>query len=571
MADLNERDQLFISYSHSDEQWLEHFRLMLEPVQKVCALEIWSDKNIKPGENWKEDIENAISRAKVALLLVSDAFLASNFIQNSELPMILNNHAKGGLRIYWVSVGPALVEYSPLSNLQAAYQIKTSLTEIHDAGEQKRIIANICRQIANELGQYSSVDRSSRKTFMENLQESLKSEIEIIKEIGAGDFSFVYHGKRMHDGQEVAVKAIVTSPLQTWAIERFEEHIQKARILANPCFIKIFEVKLREAPHILVMEKINDSTLRDMMRDCVRLAPHRVSSILYQIATALSEAHQAGLIYGSLRPCNMYLREDDVVRIPAVDLSNELVRFERMRGVVVTSYEMLTYMIPELYVGNTLTHKSDQYFLGLLALELLNGTPPVRINCTSDFEAKRKFFDDPRQSFESWRADDPGLTRVIVKLLSKNPDQRWPTMASVASMLKSVSNQGGWEDPLEALVKESYNKYCKGNFYKLFYNQFFKLNPDTQKFFMNISMRRQYRMLDEAVAQLINFRVGPEPTVLSRTARSHERLGLGEKHYKDFSHAFIATLQAVGEDDEDTLNAWRCLFARGTEYMLRRD
>jgi hypothetical protein len=44
--------------------------------------------------------------------------------------------------------------------------------------------------------------------------------------------------------------------------------------------------------------------------------------------------------------------------------------------------------------------------------------------------------------------------------------------------------------------------------------------------------------------------------------------GLKEKHYRDFGAAFIETLAAAGEDDEDTLNAWRCLFRRGTDYML---
>jgi hemoglobin-like flavoprotein len=169
-----------------------------------------------------------------------------------------------------------------------------------------------------------------------------------------------------------------------------------------------------------------------------------------------------------------------------------------------------------------------------------------------------------------WRSDEPGLARVIARMLKKNPDERWSTMASVARMLGSVGDQGGWEDPVESLVKESYRQYCAGMtaFYKDFYSRLFRISPDTEEVFAKISMRRQYRMVDEAVALLTNFRVAPEPTALSRTARSHTKLGLKEKHYRDFSAAFIETLKAAGEDDEDTLNAWRCLFRRGTEYML---
>jgi len=70
--------------------------------------------------------------------------------------------------------------------------------------------------------------------FADKLENSLKSEIELTKEIDAGGFSFVYYGRRVRDGQEVAVKAVVLSPLQSWAADSFENHIQKARILSNP-------------------------------------------------------------------------------------------------------------------------------------------------------------------------------------------------------------------------------------------------------------------------------------------------------------------------------------------------
>ncbi|MGZ8323355.1 MAG: toll/interleukin-1 receptor domain-containing protein, partial [Rhodoplanes sp.] len=132
MVDANVRDQLFISYSHRDEQWLDDFRIMLAPVQKSGCLELWCDKDIEPGESWNEKIEKAISRAKVALLLVSDTFLASDFIRNSELPIILRYHTERGLRIYWVLLEPCLIEQTPLCQMQATHPIKTSLSEIND-------------------------------------------------------------------------------------------------------------------------------------------------------------------------------------------------------------------------------------------------------------------------------------------------------------------------------------------------------------------------------------------------------------------------------------------------------
>jgi hypothetical protein len=88
-------------------------------------------------------------------------------------------------------------------------------------------------------------------------------------------------------------------------------------------------------------------------------------------------------------------------------------------------------------------------------------------------------------------------------MLSKNPDERWPTMAGVARMLGPV--EGGWEDPVESLVKASYSRYCVGRtaFYKSFYSRFFKRSPDAREFFAKVGMSRQYKMLDKAVALLM--------------------------------------------------------------------
>src|SRR6266511_4110976 len=108
------------------------------------------------------------------------------------------------------------------------------------------------------------------------------------------------------------------------------------------------------------MERVDGPTLQNVLCHSGRLTPRRVAGVLHHIATALNDAHQLGIIYGSLRPSNIFLLDGDAIKLPAVDLSNEVVRSERMRGGVVTSYEMLTYMIPELYEGGQLSTKSDQ-------------------------------------------------------------------------------------------------------------------------------------------------------------------------------------------------------------------
>jgi len=84
MTPLPERSQLFISYSHRYGERVEWLQTMLRPLEQRCGLKRWDDSRIQPGSLWREEIEEALFNAKVALLLVSDEFLASSSFKTSN-------------------------------------------------------------------------------------------------------------------------------------------------------------------------------------------------------------------------------------------------------------------------------------------------------------------------------------------------------------------------------------------------------------------------------------------------------------------------------------------------------
>ena len=111
--------RVFVSYSHSDQKWLEELKVVLAPLIRGERLIFWDGTGISAGANWEAEIDTQLRTPTVAILLVSADFLASNFIVSKELPVIYERAEKNTLRLLWIAVGHSLVSQTPLWRIQA--------------------------------------------------------------------------------------------------------------------------------------------------------------------------------------------------------------------------------------------------------------------------------------------------------------------------------------------------------------------------------------------------------------------------------------------------------------------
>lgn len=119
-SESQERTKVFISYSHSDADWLARLLVHLRPLERERGIDIWDDTKIRTGSKWRDEIKEAIRSARAIVLLVSADFLASDFVASDELPSALHAAEQDGAVVLPVILSPSRFLKTPnLAQFQA--------------------------------------------------------------------------------------------------------------------------------------------------------------------------------------------------------------------------------------------------------------------------------------------------------------------------------------------------------------------------------------------------------------------------------------------------------------------
>ncbi|HEV7401504.1 MAG TPA: toll/interleukin-1 receptor domain-containing protein [Chthoniobacteraceae bacterium] len=107
------RTKAFVSYSQEDESWKRQLITHLAVLEFEGLLHVWSDTRINAGDDWFQRLGSAMDDSRVAVLLISPSFLASNFIRTEEVPRLLCRHADDGMLILPLIARPCAWQLVP--------------------------------------------------------------------------------------------------------------------------------------------------------------------------------------------------------------------------------------------------------------------------------------------------------------------------------------------------------------------------------------------------------------------------------------------------------------------------
>ena len=200
---------------------------------------------------------------------------------------------------------------------------------------------------------------------------------QILGVVGEGVSATVY--KALDTASQSLVALKVLSPhLQTDAItlERFKREIQITRLLNHPQIVSIYDLIRDGNETCLVMEYLEGQNLKDYIAAHQPLPVETIVSILRQALDVLSVCHAKNVIHRDLKPQNIIVGDGAAIRLVDFGIAKMTTASDLTQtGTSIGSPE---YMAPELFAANTFDPRTDIYALGIIAFEMLAGTPPFR-------------------------------------------------------------------------------------------------------------------------------------------------------------------------------------------------
>jgi len=269
--------------------------------------------------------------------------------------------------------------------------------------------------------------------------------------LGQGGMGHVYRARDERLGRRVALKVISDRVASGDASARLVREARAAAALDHPNAVAVFDVGEADGVPYIVMELVEGRTLRDAIGGASTPLAARIGW-LADAGRALAAAHRRGLVHRDVKPENVMIRNDGVVKVldfgiarrdsaavdPAAPTQTPALPTLTLEGVKVGTP---LYMAPEQIRGDALDGRADQFSWGVVAYELLAGRLPWR--GADALAAMASVLTDPVDRAALDAASVPrALQKVVLRALGRRPEHRFASMDEAVSALEAAARGG---------------------------------------------------------------------------------------------------------------------------------
>ena len=286
--------------------------------------------------------------------------------------------------------------------------------------------------------------------------QKISDRYQIIKSIGEGGMANVYLAYDTILDRNVAVKVLRGDLASDEKfVRRFQREALAASSLYNENIVEVYDVGEDNGQYYIVMEYIDGKHLKTLLKKRGKLTIPEAVDIMSQIASGLSVAHDQYLIHRDIKPQNIMILENGLVKITDFGIamamnSTQLTQTNSVMGSV-------HYLPPEQASGKGASLQSDIYSMGILMYELLTGKLPYHGD--NAVEIALKHLKEPLPSIRDELPSIPqSVENIIIKATAKNPKNRYADAKEMLEDLKTCLNE-------ERLNEEKYTfKYPENDY-----------------------------------------------------------------------------------------------------------
>jgi serine/threonine-protein kinase len=278
-----------------------------------------------------------------------------------------------------------------------------------------------------------------------HLATALADRYRIERELGAGGMATVYLAQDLKHDRKVAIKVLRPELGASLGADRFLQEIRVAAKLQHPHIVGLLDsgvITPGPGPEVLsyyVMPYVEGETLGERLARTGPLAVPEVVRLTGEIADALAKAHKAGVVHRDIKPENILLADGHAL-VMDFGVAKAVSDATGRQGLTSAGLSLGTpaYMAPEQVAADPrIDHRADLYALGLVAYEMLVGGSPYA--ATTPQQQMAAHLTQAPAPIHLKRPDcPPALAALIMRCLSKNPDERWQSAEDVVARLGAV-------------------------------------------------------------------------------------------------------------------------------------